>query len=216
MITAVIPAFNEAETVGDIIQRTKPHVNKIIVVDDGSWDNTSSICQGKGAIVLKHLLNIGTGGAVMTGIKYVRQHFPESHVIVLDADGQHDPEDIPKFLDIEGDIIIGTRLGCIEGLEFSKQALNKIASSICSLFAGIPIEDSESGFRFYRSHVVKEISCKNFDYGWASENIINLAKKGFKISFIPIKTVWGIPSRMGQSRRGLVYGLKHFLRLLRA
>jgi len=211
----VIPAFNEEKTVGGIIERALVYVDKVVVVNDGSWDDTSSISVDKGAVVLSHLLNIGTGGAVMTGIKYVAKHYPHADIIVLDADGQHFPEDIPSFLIRDAKVVIGARLGNRDGLSFYKKFLNTIASKICGLFAGIEVLDSESGFRLYRVEAVKNISFLSYEYGWASENIIRLARKGLSILFIPIKTVWGISPRSGQSRRGFIYGVKALIDLVK-
>ncbi len=214
MLIAFIPCFNEHKTIADIVDRTKSFVDKVLVIDDGSWDGSGRIAKDHGATVLTHLLNIGCGGAFKTALLYVKEKYPDADLISLDSDGQHFPEDIPLFLDLRADVIVGARLDVMEGLSFYKKYLNKVASKMTSLLAGNEISDSESGFRYYSSRAVKELEFDNFGYGWASESIINLSKKGFEIKHVPIQTVWGIPSREGQSRRGLKYGIKTLLKLL--
>ncbi len=214
MLIAFIPCFNESKTIGEIIDRTKPFVEKVIVVDDGSWDGSGRIAKDHGAIVLTHVLNIGCGGAFKTALLFIREKYPDSELITLDSDGQHFPEDIPKFLEAHADVVVGTRLDVMEGLNIYKKCLNKVASKMTALLAGCEVLDSESGFRYYSSQALGELSFNNLGYGWASESIIDLSKKGFKIKHVPIQTVWGIPSREGQSRRGLKYGIKTLLKLL--
>ncbi len=215
MLIAFIPCFNEHRTIADIIDRTKPFVDKIVVVDDGSWDGSGQIAKEHGATVLTHLLNIGCGGAFKTALLYVKEKYPDADLISLDSDGQHFPEDIPLFLDLDADVIVGARLEVMEGLSSYKKFLNKVASKMTSLLAGKDILDSESGFRYYSNKALHELDINSFGYGWASESIINLSKKGFEIEHVPIQTVWGIATREGQSRRGLKYGIKTLLKLLR-
>lgn len=214
MLIAFLPCFNENETIGEIIDKTMPFVDKVIVVDDGSWDGSGQIAKDHGATVLTHLLNVGCGAAFKTAILYIREKYPNSELITLDSDGQHFPEDIPLFLESPGDVVVGARLEVMEGLSTYKKYLNKIASKMTALLAGCDISDSESGFRYYSPRALEELDFNNLGYGWASESIINLSKKGFAIEYVPIKTVWGIPSRAGQSTRGLRYGIKTLLKLL--
>jgi len=214
MLIAFIPCFNEHKTIADIIDRTMPFVDKIIVVDDGSWDGSGKIAKEHGAIVLTHMLNIGCGAAFKTALLYIQANYPNANLITLDSDGQHFPEDIPNFIEMGNNVVIGTRLEVMEGLSFYKKLLNKMASKMTSLLAGSDVFDSESGFRFYSSQAVTDLQINNLGYGWAAESIIHLAKCGYIINHIPIKTVWGIPSRAGQSTRGLKYGIKTLLKLL--
>ncbi len=214
MLIAFLPCFNENKTIGEIIDRTNPHVDKIIIVDDGSWDGSGKIAQAHGAKVLTHLINIGCGAAFKTALLYIRKKYPNSALITLDSDGQHFPEDIPLFLEANADVVVGARLEVMEGLSFYKKILNKVASKMTSLLSGSDISDSESGFRYYSPRAIEALEFNSLGYGWASESIINLSKKGFSIGYVPIQTVWGIPSRDGQSTRGLGYGIKTLLKLL--
>lgn len=214
MLIAFIPCFNEHETIADIIDRTKPYVDKIVVVDDGSWDNSGDIARSHGATVITHVLNIGCGAAFKTAILFIRDKYPNSELVTLDSDGQHWPEDIPKLIERNNHFVIGTRLEVMEGLSIYKKLLNKVASKMTSLLAGKDVYDSESGFRYYSASALERLEINNLGYGWAAESIIHLAKCGFEIDHVPIRTVWGIPSRDGQSTRGLKYGIKTLLKLL--
>ena len=109
-IWAVIPAYNEEKNIGSIIKETKRHINKIIVVDDGSKDNTSKAAKESNVPVLRHIVNLGKGAALKTGCDFVIKNNAKI-IIVLDADAQHDPKEIPKFLENikNNDIVFGYR-----------------------------------------------------------------------------------------------------------
>jgi len=215
MLVAVIPAFNEEKTVGDIVQRTRRYVETVIVVNDGSWDRTSQEATDNGAIVINHDMNYGVGRAIKTGITRALQ-LKATRILLLDADSQHFPEDIPLFLPETEDVIIGTRFGGFTNLSMYKALLNLVASRLASWLAKTKVVDSESGFRLHNERSIPYLlQFQSDDYGWATEMIIDLAKAGMTFKYIPIQTAWGIPSRPGQSRRGFIYGLKVLWRLIR-
>lgn len=218
-IAAVIPALNESKTIGKIISDTKKYVNLVIVVDDGSWDKTKEIAKREGALVLSHSLTTGAGGAMWAGICASKLYSPDI-VVTLDADGQHFPEDIPKviepILQDKADCVIGYRFSSMKQvkLTFYKRLLNAIATKVASWLSGTKLHDSETGFRAYNKIALSVLNFSSMDYGWATDSLITLAKKKVRFCEVPIRTVWGIPTREGQKSRGIIYGIKVLFRFL--
>ena len=110
----VVPVFNEAAVLGDVLQRLRQHFEHVICVDDGSSDDSRDIALASGATVLRHSVNLGQGAALQTGFDYVLRHTDFGHVVTFDADGQHDPADAAAMLDEarqrEVDVVLGSRV----------------------------------------------------------------------------------------------------------
>jgi len=191
----LIPAYNAGLTISELIKKTSKFVNKsdIVVVDDGSKDQTFAIAQKAGAVVLKHKRNKGKGEALKTGFRYALEQNYHA-LITMDADLQHDPESIPDFIrmaDSTSGIIIGTRKRNLEILPFARWLTNNLTSAIVSVLSGQSIRDSQSGYRLIWTHVLKDLKLESKKYDLESEILIKAKRKGFKISEIPIKTIYG-------------------------
>ena len=157
---AVIAAKNEAKHISAVVKDTKKYVNKVIVVDDGSSDNTSEKAKEAGAIVLQHLVNLGKGAATKTGCEYAISKGAET-IVFLDADGQHEPKDIIKFKEKlkEKDIVFGIRkrnkhMPAV--LKLGNWFLNKAANSLY----GIDVPDTQCGFRTFKTKIYFDASEK--------------------------------------------------------
>ena len=194
-VCVIIPAYQEEEHIGDIVRRTKniKGIDEVVVVDDGSNDRTSQIALREGAKVLVHSSNQGKGKALQTGFLYaLRNKF--SGVITMDADSQHLPEEIPLFLEeVEkkgSDVIVGSRMHNPENMPFIRFWTNVITSFVTSILARKKVRDSQSGFRWINSHVLKEVSLDSSQFAIESELLIKAGRKGFKITEIPITTVY--------------------------
>ncbi len=191
IIVALIPAYGEEKTIADVILETSKYVDKIIVVDDKSKDRTAEIAQKLGATVLQHEKNMGLGGAIRTGINYAKELKPDI-IVILDADGQHKPQDIPRLvkpiLSGETDFVIGYRM--IEKDQDMKKINvigNKILNLIVSVFIGKRILDAQSGFRALNQASFMTLSLKG-DKNYAQEMIIELCIKGKKFKEVLIET----------------------------
>ena len=184
-ISIIIPAHNEAETVGDIIQRIR-QVNsnwEILVVDDGSEDRTAEVSIAAGAQVLKHPYNIGMGGAIKNAVRRVKGVI----FVLVDGDGQHPPEEIPKLLEKlrDHDMVVGIRE---MGKQLSYRAFgNRVFNWVGNKLSGHEIPDLTSGFRAIRKDSFMEF-IHLLPNGYSSATTLTLAmfKAGLFVSFVPI------------------------------
>jgi len=190
-VAAGIPAFNEEKNIGSIIVQLLKIVDSVIVCNDGSSDNTGIIAKKMGAIVVNHERNLGYGAGIKSLFLKARE-LGVDVLVTLDADGQHNPEDVRNVLEPikkhETDIVIGSRF-----LDQSQQQIPsyrkagiKIITKLANTTLDKTITDSQSGFRAYNSNVLSEIIPLEHGMGVSNEILIKANKKGFTISEIPI------------------------------
>jgi len=189
-IWVVVPAYNEGRHISKVLDEISPYCKNIIVVDDGSKDRTLEIAEEKGAVVLQHSINLGKGAALKTGCDYA-VGIGAKIIIVMDADGQHKAEDIPRFLDaLEGkDIVFGSRKiskKMPSVLRFGNSAINKLSKYLFK----VDVKDTQSGFRAFTSNAYKKIRWGSTDYGIESEMIANVGKYNLKYGEIMIDTIY--------------------------
>ncbi|MBI2651714.1 glycosyltransferase family 2 protein [Candidatus Woesearchaeota archaeon] len=189
-IFAVIPAYNEEKYIGRIIKETKKYANNIIVVDDGSKDKTNEIAKKSNAIVLTHVVNLGKGAALKTGCDYAVKKKADI-LIAMDADAQHEPSEIPKFLEKikKYEVVLAYRKlnkDMPSILKFGNWFINK---TIRFLY-GIEVKDSQCGYRAFTSKAYKKIRWKASDYSMESEMIAKIGKHKLSYTEIPIETIY--------------------------
>lgn len=198
MICAVIPAFNESENICWVVEKTKPFVDEIIVVDDGSLDDTGYKALKCGARVIRHPKNKGKGAALRTGfVKAIK--LGADIVITLDGDKQHNPDEIPRLLRrlelSKADIIVGSRfLGGEDKLKkmpIQRILSNKLTTIILNGMFGLRITDSQSGFRVFRASVLRKLAYVDNKFAAETEILIDAHRKGFKIRDAEISVVYG-------------------------
>jgi len=186
---AIIPAYNESETVGTVVTETQKSVDRVVVVNDGSTDETAEIARKRGATVITHAINIGIGGALRTGYRYAIRNGYDV-VVQIDADGQHDPKYIPKLLaELEtADVVIGSRYLNESYEEYSlvRQIGIKFFTFLVNLFGNIDITDVTTGFRAYRAEKLAEI-IHTSDRHWAVEQTLEAVKTGHQITEVSIR-----------------------------
>lgn len=195
----VIPAYQEAATIGLIVAqcRALSEESCIVVVDDGSRDETAAIAAQSGATVLRHDRNLGKGASLMCGMLAAVQA-GASHVATLDGDSQHRPEDLPRLLACSRrwprHIIVGSRRASGQTAPRARFIANRIADFWVSWAAGHPIDDSQSGFRVYPAEFVRSIATrrpKATGFAFESEVLIEAARLGFRTVAVDITTVYG-------------------------
>lgn len=201
----VIPAYNEAATIADIVRRSRRQVDWIIVVDDGSDDTTASQLKDVPATVLRHERNQGKGASLWDGMQLALAQGADA-VITLDADGQHRPEDIPHLLAASrrypGALIIAARLQGREQVPSLRRFANRMADFWISWAAGCRIPDTQSGFRLYPAAVCQLPIAHDHRRGFVfeSEILIEAARKGYYPRTVPVEARYARQGRCSYYR----------------
>jgi len=189
MKIAIIPAFNEEETIYQVVKETKKYVDKVIAVDDGSTDRTYEKAREAGADALKHIINMGKGFTLKTGFKAAQKYNPD-HIILLDADGQHAPKDIPKLVEqLKGfDIALGVRetSGASAIFRFGNWFLN----TLFFVLFRIKVTDTQSGFRAFNKKAVEAIKWKSNGYAVETEMLTQIKKHNLTYTEVSISTTY--------------------------
>ena len=187
----VIPAYNEENTIRDLAQRALKYCDLVIVVDDGSTDATSSRADNTGAVVLRNEQNLGKAGAMWRGMQFALSRNME-RIVTLDGDGQHRPEDIPLLMEEAernpASVIIGSRLHEKDVIPRRRYLANRFANFWIAWAAGLPLEDSQSGFRVYPAAFLEGLTLdtgKEKGFVFESEILIEAGWKGFRV--IPVR-----------------------------
>ena len=205
-VCVVIPAYNEATVIGEVVKSAREVFLKskkaydidIVVVNDGSKDETANEAKKGGAIVINHILNSGAGSATLTGLAYARQHNYDI-AATMDADGQHAPDDVLegiKSIDQGNtDLLIGSRLIDSRGMSKIKVLGNKGLSLFTYLLFGINVTDSQSGLRIFSKRAIDGLQWKSTGYEFCSEMIWRAKQVRMSISEYPIKAIYTDYSR---------------------
>jgi glycosyltransferase involved in cell wall biosynthesis len=212
VVMAIIPAYNESETIGKIVSETSRYVSLVIVVDDGSSDKTGEVAASMNANVVRNRNNTGKGAALKRGLIECLKYNPDI-VITLDGDGQHDPTEIPKLLEPveneEADIVIGSRYGrSYVNLEIPRY--RRIGLSFIDFMnrnlANSRIKDSQSGFRVYTKNVISIMShYSSTGFGAETEQLATAELYGLRIVEIPITIAYeGLKNR--SNRNAFLHG----------
>lgn len=200
-VCVVIPAYNEGKVIEGVVRDAKKklkisgHTIDIVVVNDGSKDDTSLKAAAGGAVVINHILNSGAGGATATGLSYANQNGYDM-AATMDADGQHKPEDIVrgiKELKAQGaDLLIGSRLVDVSKKDMSplKRIGNWGLSLITMLLFGVYTSDSQSGMRIYSRKALEQLRWKTSGYEFCSEMIWRANQIGLAIGEYPITVIY--------------------------
>jgi glycosyltransferase involved in cell wall biosynthesis len=191
-ILALIPAWNEGPRLGPVVEATHQHL-PVLVVDDGSGDDTVSVAEEAGATVVSHVQNRGKGVALMTGFNWALER-GYGAVLTLDADGQHDPDDIPKFLGAyrigRWDLIIGKRR--FDQMPFPRGFTNPFGSWLLSLALGQQIPDNQSGFRLHDRRLLEILDLTTTGFELEVELIIQAICRGMRVGWVDIRTIYDV------------------------
>jgi glycosyltransferase involved in cell wall biosynthesis len=192
-ICILIPAHNEAQAIGGLVERLKKLSLDVVVVDDGSIDRTGEIARSKGAHVLTIAPRGGKGNAIQKGFAHVVAQGYDA-LIMMDGDGQHAVEDVPKFSErfkvTQASIINGDRMGDRRHMPFVRMCTNKFMSWMISLVCRQRIADTQCGFRLISCAVLRNITLTSTNFEIESEILIKASRKGFKIDSVPVQTIY--------------------------
>jgi glycosyltransferase involved in cell wall biosynthesis len=190
----VIPALDAEATIADVVHAIRavlPHAF-VIVVDDGSRDRTGQAAHAAGAALVRFPRNRGKGAALRAGIAAAVSR-EAAAILTLDADGQHDPAAAPALLAAlqDADIAIGTRARHGTAMPLRRRITNALASSAVGRIVGMPVADSQSGFRAFRRRVALEIQGRGDRFEYETDFLIRAARAGLRIAAVPVPTVYG-------------------------
>jgi glycosyltransferase involved in cell wall biosynthesis len=217
-VVVVIPAYNEERTITGVIRGLhRQGLTSLIVIDDGSSDHTAELAFQEGAILLRHVLNRGLGGALGTGIK-AALHLGAEVIVTFDADGQHDPNDVPRLLEPitkgDADVVIGSRMLDPLGMPYQRCVANWIANVVTYLLFGTWTTDSQSGLRAFSSQAAARMRIMTRGMEVSSEIIAETVKNRLRRQEVPVKAIYTDYSlSKGQSFH---VGLQTLMRLILA
>ena len=189
----IIPTYNESKEIAGLINRITKLGLQVIIIDDGSLDDTAGIAASGGAKVLRNDSNLGKGTALIKGYNFaVAQGFDA--VISMDGDGQHSCDDIRTFIQkaevSQSSVIVGNRMAMTKEMPFLRVLTNRFMSRLISLITKQHIPDSQCGFRLIKKEVLQKMGFSTSKYETESEILIKAARLGFKIESVPIKTIY--------------------------
>lgn len=192
-LCAVIPAFRAEPTLGAVVDGVRRHLARVVVVDDGSDDATADVARAGGAEVLVLDRNRGKGYALRQGIARALAGEPEA-IVLLDADGQHDPDDLPAFLrawdERRPDLVIGCRLEDRSDIPPARFWTNYIGSRILTWMTGFELLDSQSGYRLLSAELARRLGLSADGYAIESEMLIKAARRGARLEHVRVRTIY--------------------------
>jgi len=209
----IIPAFNEADSIGKLIPQVRAALRnirggyEILVVSDGSVDRTAQVARAAGATVIQHPYNIGNGAALKTGIRHARGEL----LITMDGDGQHDPRDIPKLLEQIGpfDMVVGSR-NRESDTALYRDLANFLYNMLASYISGRKIEDLTSGFRAVKAHIARQfVYLLPNTFSYPSTLTLSIVRAGYSLGYVPIRF-----ARRGGNGKSKINPLRDGLRFL--
>ena len=212
----VIPAFNEQAAIGSVVRKSLQYADDVLVVDDGSSDNTSEIAEDAGASILKHPTNFGKGVSLRDAFSRVHGY---DIVVTIDGDGQHNPDEIPDLIkpirEGRADFVNGSRY--INGFDKNTPAYRRVGQTVLDIAtnvtAGTHLTDSQSGFRAFSA---KTISCYKFrdpGFGIESEMIADAAENNLKIIEVPITVKYNVEN--SSTKGPITHGVGVLLKIIK-
>ncbi len=192
-IWAVIPAYNAAVSIGAVVEGTQKYLNHVVVVNDGSKDRTAEAALRKKVILISIPKNRGKGFALRQGFRYALENGC-SAILTIDADGQHDPEDIPTFIQAHrrdaDPILIGSRMAEAGGFPRQRYYSNLAAAFFIARALHLPIEDTQCGFRLYPAQAIRSLTLTTTRFQTETEVLLRAARQGVRLSNVPVKNIY--------------------------
>jgi glycosyltransferase involved in cell wall biosynthesis len=218
-LIAAIPCLNEEQFIGDVVTRARKYVDKVIVIDDGSTDNTSEVAKAAGAHVIRHKARQGAGAATRTAFEAAKANDADI-LVTLDGDGQHNPDEIPQvlapILSNEADLVIGSRflqpnLNQSQPISINLNQVPKyrkfgidVITWLYNFSSKVKVSDSQSCFRAHNRRLLESINITENGFGFSIQVLIQARRKNFVITEVPISCIY---HSEGSSLNPIIHGL---------
>lgn len=190
----VMPALNEAAHIGDLVKKLRDLNLNVLVIDDGSTDETSKIAREAGATVIRHETNLGKGKSLAEGYHYAAAEGYDA-LVTMDADGQHDPADVPRFFDTYDrtgiPVLIGNRMHDRSRMPLIRRMTNKLMSRVLNRQMNQFVPDTQNGFRLYQTDVVTMVIPHTDGFAAESEILLKLDEIDIRMGSVPIAAIYG-------------------------
>lgn len=193
-IGVVIPAYNAEKTIGGVIRELIGYgfkKNSIIVINDGSKDNTEDVTRSQDVTLVRHEKNMGKGAALRDGFTAAAQ-MNLKKVFIIDADAQHRVSEANAFLKLNGhyDMVIGERTDILSAMPLDRLLTNRTVNLVVSLLSGVRTTDVQCGFRYVDLKIFDKVQLRTNNYQTESEMVIKAARNNYKIGFVPVTTIY--------------------------
>ena len=190
---ALVPAYQAESTIAAVVRGIRDSVARVLVVDDGSSDRTAAEAESAGAEVLRRAANGGKGAAVRSGLERLLAT-DATHVAFVDADGQHDPADLPRLLDAARNgarFVIGSRMADPDAIPAYRYRTNEIGSRILTRMTGLEVEDAQSGYRVVSTDVLRKLALNARGYIIETEILLKAARHLDRFTHVPVRAIYG-------------------------
>jgi glycosyltransferase involved in cell wall biosynthesis len=190
----LIPAFLEERRIREVVERSRRESPRVVVVDDGSHDATAREAAAGGAEVISHPQNRGKGAAIKTGLAHLRGDTGVQWIVLLDGDGQHRPEEIPRFFEAAGSgakLFVGNRMEDTATMPFVRRTTNRVMSGLIGRLCGQRVPDSQCGFRMVHRDLIDALSTGANGYDYETEMLFIVSRMGCVIGAVPVSTIYG-------------------------
>lgn len=190
---ALIPALNEERHLADVLARTRPHVDGLLVIDDGSTDRTRAIAQAANPThVILHERPHGKGASLAEGLDWIASQGFDA-TVCLDGDAQHDPDEIPRFLERadDFDLLIGNRMDERRDMPWVRWQTNRFTSWTLGRLSGVRVPDTQCGFRWIRAACWRDLHVASRNFDFEGEMIVAAGRGGWRVGNVPVRTIYG-------------------------
>jgi glycosyltransferase involved in cell wall biosynthesis len=211
-IVAVIPCYNEAKFIENVVYKTKKYVDLVVVADDNSKDNTIELAEKCGAYVVRNLTNVrGTGQNTNRGIQFALQSGADI-IVTLDGDGQHNPDEIPQLIkpviDGKADFVVGSRFMNYKSVPLYRRLGISTITYTYNLFNRVKVSDAQSGFRVHQRRLFDRCHITELGFGFSMETLVKFRYFGFRFREVPIVCIYHGDIKLNSSMHPVKHGLK--------
>jgi glycosyltransferase involved in cell wall biosynthesis len=193
-VAAAIPAYHEETHVRGVAERVRAQLDHVLVIDDGSTDATAARAREGGAEVIVHPVNVGKGEAIKSGLRHWLERPEIEFILLLDSDGQHLPEEIPRFFNAaaasQASLFVGTRMNDVREMPFVRRTVNRYMSRRISRLCGQDVPDTQCGYRMIHRDLAPLLLAGTSRFDYETEMLIVASRAGFRIASVPISTIY--------------------------